>query len=174
MTKEKDIFDDVELDEFDLAELDTEDKVLYSKELRDLIRKEIVNGVSIAKRSIESEIIKATSEIERIKSSAVASKKEVDSSSSYIKKQLDDLKKEKEEFMEKMRKKYDNLKNEFLSFSGKQWFQFGGFSPQTNDLNIGPPAIEGAWRIVKSANGSDLEFQRYESGNWTVKGSFTP
>jgi hypothetical protein len=61
------------------------------------------------------------------------------------------------------------LKNE-IAASVPQ-YQFGGFSPQFNDLNIGDPATEGSWRIVKA--GTDLVVQRLESSTWTTKGTFT-
>ncbi len=79
------------------------------------------------------------------------------------------LKDEEEKFMNGVREKYDDIRNGLLS---QPRYEFGGFSPQSNDLNIGDPSIEGAWRVVKSGN--NLSFQRFESGTWVEKGAMTP
>lgn len=170
-----DILDEVDLDVLDDVDLDTEDKVIYSPEMKkliqDVIRKEIsklplgkiITGI------LSKEADKQKDSISLVKSSI---SKEITETKSDTKKELSNLRKEIEDFIDKMRNKYDDLKNEVMTINGKQWYQFGGFSPQFNDLNIGDPSIEGAWRIVKSDE--DLQFERLESGVWILKGSFTP
>lgn len=83
---------------------------------------------------------------------------------------IEDLKKQIDKLESELKKKTVELHNRINT--SQERYQFGGFSPQFNDLNIGPPTVEGAWRIVKS--GTDLQFQRLESNVWTLKGSFTP
>lgn len=167
----KDIFDTLEIDALDMAELSPEDKVLFSKELAAKIREEIAKIpmgkiiTSILEKEManhlkETDQIKASfqKDIERVKSEAKAeSKKDLDA---FL------------EFKDKTSKNFEKLANQFLSFSKERWHQFGGFSPQVNDLNIGDPASNGSWRIVKS--GDNLSVQKLVAGTWTETFAFTP
>lgn len=72
-----------------------------------------------------------------------------------------------EEFKDTVRKKFDDVMNMIIN---QPRYELGGFSPQFNDLVIGPDATEGSWRIVRS--GDDLVVEKYESGSWNEKGAF--
>lgn len=162
-----DLLDRITLDLFDKIDLSPEEAAAYSDEVRDVIREELQR--KLASLPIGEMISKA---IEKMTCEQARSEKslgeKIASLKSSISSEVDKLKKSLEELREKVRKNHDNLKSEMR----QPLYTFGGFSPQTNDLNIGPPEVEGAWRMVKS--GDDLVFQRYESGAWTLKGSFTP
>lgn len=168
------VFDELE-NIFDKTELSVEDKVVYSQELKTLLLEEIrkeIGKLPIGKLIsdiMEKEVQRQTEKNTILKTffDTELGKTKVDA-----KNEVGKLNAEIHEFMDKMRKKYDGLKNEIMTINGQQWHQFGGFSPQFNDLNIGDPSVEGAWRIVKSGN--NLSVQRLESDIWTEKGNFQP
>lgn len=169
----QDIFDRIPaLDIFDEIELPIEEKVAYSSEmtmvLRDEIRKEI-GKIPIGKILAKLLAKQLETQIEAIKNLKSFVSKEIKDSKADSGKELLKVKAELVEMIEKLKKKFTDLRTDLAN---QPQYTFGGFSPQTNDLNIGDPSIEGAWRVVK--NGVDLEFQRFESGVWTVKGSVTP
>lgn len=168
----RDLFDEINLDLFDEIELPIEDKVIFSKEMGDLIREELRNEIAkipmgrLISKALEKERENKAKSEDVLKASVI---KEIGDIRAEIKKEVQKLKREEEDFVSKMKNKYDDLRSQILN---QPRYEFGGFSPQFNDLNIGDPSIEGAWRVVKS--GTDLQFQRLESGVWTLKGSFTP
>ena len=167
-----DIFDRISIEDiFDRIDLPVEQKVAFSEEMADLVREELrkeIAKIPVGKmiaQMLNKEVAKQERSAGVIKESLT---KDIAKTKADIGSQVTALKNEIDEFMEKMRKKYADLKNEMLS---QPAYQFGGFSPQFNDLNIGDPGANGAWRIVKSGN--DLSVERLESGSWVQKGVFT-
>lgn len=92
---------------------------------------------------------------------------QLDKTLDKTKEEVGKLKEAEEKLLDKFKKRYDDLRNDILS---QPRYEFGGFSPQVNDLNIGDPATEGSWRIVKS--GSDLVVETYISSVWTEAARF--
>jgi len=88
-----------------------------------------------------------------------------------ITKRIDGILDEIEKMRRHFNKKLEDAINKAMNEVGGR-YTFGGFSPQVNDLNIGDPATDGSWRIVRSGN--NLAVQRLESGAWTQKGLFKP
>lgn len=173
-TSAPDIFDRLKLDIFDRIDLDTEDKVIYSEEMKNLLIQEVRKEISkIPMGKIIAQILARESEKQNESRNELKSSlsKDIVKTKGEVKSDVEKLRTELNDFEEKIRTKFDNLKNDFLSFDKAPWYQFGGFSPQVNDLNIGDPGTEGGWRIVKSGN--DLLAQRLESGTWVTKGGFT-
>lgn len=161
-----------ERDLLDEVELDTEDKIIFSSEMakriREEVRKEIAKmpiGKIVA--SLVSKQTDNRTKREDVLKTTIS--KEIMQTKSDLEKELVRLKTDLQDNIDRLKKKFDGLRTELAN---QPAYQFGGFSPQANDLNIGDPAIEGAWRIVKS--GTNLSMQRFESGIWTEKGSFTP
>lgn len=171
---DRDLVDDLfdNLDIVDDIELDIEDEVIYSQEMRSLILEELRKEISKLPigRLVASIIEKESSKLkERMTVDKNGIESDISKSKEGLTKKIDAVKGDMEEEISKIKKKIDDMKTDILNIPNHV---FGGFSPQSNDLNIGDPSAEGAWRIVKSGN--DLSFQRYESGTWTEKGAFTP
>lgn len=158
-----DAFDDI--DEFDLVELDSEDKVLYSKELKDLLRREIAKAMNGIPQMISKENERQRRMHDTLKSSVL---NDIEKKTAEIEKQLRASQEASSQAIDKIRERYDDLRNNILS---APQYQFGGFSPLVNTLNIGDPASEGSWRIVRS--GTTLSVQRFESSAWVEKGQFS-
>lgn len=168
----QDIFDSLKYDILDEVELDAEDKILYSKELRSLLEEEIDKRIKslpidrmirdavsfhVRKQLKEKNYEKLMSQTENKLEHEVAEAKK-------------ETKKELQIMMEEIKKKISHLKDTVFSELGNR-YTFGGFSPQFNDLNIGDPSKEGAWRIVKS--GDTLSVQYLSTGVWTEAFAFT-
>lgn len=172
----KDIFDRISLDDiFDRVDLPVEEKVIYSKEMDQVLRQEIARRIAelpigpMINNAIQVEMSRHIALLsDSVRNRVVKSETKVTNDLTSTK---EDLRSEMKTFLHKLNEKYDELKTNFLNAGGPQ-YTFGGYSPQVNDLNIGDPTIEGAWRIVKSD--VNLSIQRYESGAWTEKGAFTP
>lgn len=162
------VFDTTELSVFDDVEPEIEDKILNSKELIDLVQEEIRKEVQ--KIPVGKIIAKILSKSNEIKNKELSSLKEkMGKDLDLVKKETDKNLTEVKELIEKFKKSFDDLKTSVIN---QPMYQFGGFSPQVNDLNIGDPLTDGSWRIVVSGN--DLSVQRRESGSWVEKGSFQP
>lgn len=171
----RDIFDRLEdLDIMDRVDLPVEDKVIFSPEMKKLIREELykeINNIPVGQiisKIMEKEIAKQKS-FEGVVKKTIED--EVVKKGSAIEDQFKEFKKEIEEFKDKLKEKYADLRNSLATTTHPR-YEFGGFSPQFNLLVIGPDATEGSWRIV--IDGSNLSVQRYESGVWVEKGSFNP
>lgn len=164
-----DIFDRINAtDLFDRTELATEEKVIFSDVFRDAVKKEIQGIVSnIPVGKMITDILQKEMEKQG------KAKKEIEQkiywTRSDMEKDTADLRNELKELRETVKKKHEDFKNDLIK--SKEVYTFGGFSPQFNDLNIGDPSSDGAWRIVKSS--TDLSIQRRESGVWVEKGAFT-
>lgn len=167
-----DIFDRIKLDIFDEVELPVEQRIAFSDEMADLVREELRKEIAkiplgkLITKVMEREAVKLDRSNSSIKE---AISRDLSSTKADLKNEVTTLREEIAEFTKKIKAKYADLKNEILS---APQYQFGGFSPQVNDLNIGDPATNGSWRIVKS--GSNLSVQRLESGAWVETFAFTP
>jgi len=130
----EDVFQDMK-DVFEDVELPTEEKVIFSPEMTRLIREEIYKEISnIPIGKIVSKIM--SNEIERRAKENDSLKESVNTDISKTKEMFDNeiksMKDSWEGFAGNIRKKYDDLKNEIMTINGKQWFQFGGYSPISN------------------------------------------
>lgn len=166
------VFDTTELNVFDETDVDVEDKIIYSKEIADLIQEEIRKEIS--KIPIGKIIAKVLSKENDFKNKEISTIKnnfseKLKSAENKIELKIEELDKKFSEYIEKLKKKFSTFRNEIINHPR---YEFGGFSPQVNDLNIGDPAADGSWRIIVSGN--DLSVQRRESGSWVEKGSFQP
>lgn len=187
-THNADVFD--RLDLFDLVALPVEERVAYSDTLTEVIREEVkkllasIPIVQMIQKSMARVIEKQNESSAKIVGRIEKEKSTADSEIKQVKDRLDkmdyvhdgELKEAKNQFeseLKKLKEKYASLRNEIMNeILNQSRYEFGGFSPQFNDLNIGDPSVEGAWRIVKS--GDNLSFQRLESGTWTEKFATTP
>jgi len=165
----KDLFNRLNFsDIFERIDLPIEDKVIFSPEMKSLIADELRKEIaSLPIGKILSSLVGKHFE-ELKKSGEDRLKKET----FEISKKLSSVREELEKLINGLK---DNIKEYRIEFKNDilslPQYQFGGFSPQFNDLNIGSPETEGAWRIVKS--GSNLSFQRLESNVWVEKGVMT-
>lgn len=119
-----DAFDLISLDAFDKVELPPEEKILFSAELKKLIKEELILGISkLPVGEIVSEVTAKALE-------KVADKREVMKVIEETKKDLSEIieetKKEKEEIIEKLKDKYADLRNELLNHPR---LELGGFAP---------------------------------------------
>lgn len=163
------------MDLFDTVDLPIEEKVIFSEEMRALIKEEMAEAIAkipvgkIITRVLQKELEGRRKENEAIKRSV---QHDIAKTKDAIETDVKGIREKWDEFAEKMRVKYDELKSELLNVQKQPRYEFGGFSPLVNDLNIGDPATEGSWRIVTV--GTTLSVQRLESNNWVEKGSFVP
>lgn len=141
--KKKDIFDTIFLDSFDLVELDPEDKVLYSKGLKDIIHKEVVEGVTLAKKMLEKEVSEKIEE-SRKKDSI---QEKLDKTSDKLKSEIssvEDKTKKLEKRIDTLKESHDKSINSLYSQITPQ-YQFGGFAPPN-------PADSSAGTFLKNSD----------------------
>lgn len=172
------IFDDLDLSGFDDLDLDIEDKVVYSKELKELLREEIIKKIgelpigSIISNAVKREMQKKLDKEVSLRSVLERRLRELDSSLS------EKFKEKEEKFLkqiEELEKKLKDTEKSLKQDMSKPIYEFGGFSPSFNYSNVfyfGDQNTEGSWRIV--VNGNDLNAERLESGSWVFKGGFNP
>lgn len=164
----KDLVDELfeSLDLVDSVELDTEDKVLYSPELKKILRQEISKEISkIPLDEIFSKLKEHESSLKEIIQRALEKTNE------KIDSRLREMKEREDKFIEKMKQKYADLRNSISSQEGPR-YQFGGYPPPGGFLPLSMSGLD-KWRlIITGDNGENLSVQRLENGVWVEKGSF--
>lgn len=172
------VFDDLDLSGFDDLDLDIEDKVVYSKELKELLKEEIIKKIGeLPIGSIISSAVKK--EMQKKLDKEVTLRSVIERRLMKMESDLKDQFKEREEKLlkevEELEKKLKETEKSFKLEMSKPIYEFGGFSPSFNYSNVfyfGDQNTEGSWRIV--ANGNDLNAERLENGSWVFKGGFNP
>lgn len=175
----QDIFSRIDFkDVFDRIDLPVEDKVIFSKEMRDLIREELIKKIgelpigSIISSAVKKEMQKKLDKEVSLRSVIERKLRELDSSfKNEFKEKEEKLLKQIEELEKKLKETDKSLRQEM----NKPIYEFGGFSPSFNYSNVfyfGDQNTDGSWRIV--VDGTNLSVQYREAGNWIEKGSFLP
>lgn len=116
------VFDALELTAFDEVDLPPEDKILYSKELDQLIKQEIKQAIiSLPIGKMISEILEKNShENEKIKKLL---SKNIQETKNELQNNIAKFKEELSGSVDKLKKRYDELKTERLNAT----YQLGGF-----------------------------------------------
>lgn len=172
-----DIFDRVTLDLFDEIELPIEEKVVFSKEMADLVREELKKEIAkIPMAKIIGEALKGeeSKNVKSLDSLKDFLSEKIKTSTNSVKKELGEFKEKIENELETAKKNHTKLGDILFS---QPWYQFGGF-PQTFEnvnvgtiINFGDPNTDGSWRIF--ASGDDFIIQHREGGAWAEKGAFS-
>lgn len=155
-----DIFDRIKPDLFDTLEMPTEDKVIQSEDMANLIREEIYKEISkipvgkIVARIMEREAKKQNESVNSLKTEI---SDEVNKAKSTVDKKISAMRSEIEEFMEKMRKKFDTFRNE-------PQYQFGGFPLSGGGLPFAN------WRFRE--DGTELVVETLVNGAWVESSAF--
>jgi len=181
MTESKDAFDGLDqfdledADSFDVAELDTEDKVLYSKELKDAIRKEVVDGVTLAKKAIEKTLtnkIQSTAENseEKLESQLAKTKELLKDHIESVEKKEENLK----ERIEKLKEENEKTRNALYSSQAAPQYQFGGFAPPNPLGHVGEilTSTDGTWSGLQWNTFSSFVTSPFIISSGTNGGSF--
>ena len=160
-------------------------KGLTEGDILDLIRNEIsqipkVKPQKVIERIVEKQIVKEAVKDTEKETRKFAEEKSVED----LKKEVTELK----DLLEKFKQILPMLgarggsgvlglpiptgqSGKFLTTDGNQ-FSWATVSSNSDPLNIGDPTVDGNWRITVS--GTNLSFQRRESGTFVEKGTMTP
>jgi len=167
----KDIFDELVIDQFDELEIPTEDKVIFSEEIAEMIKEAVKK---------EWNKLKINEIITRL--SRDMTKKESDLKNE-IKKTNDENKRLSTIFDEKLSQyeKKEKLRFEDVwnALNSEPWYQFGGYplngvTSGSNPLYVGDADTDGSWRFSFADANAPLLVEHLESGSWKEKGSFIP
>lgn len=176
---ENDIFSRINLNDlFDRIDLPIEEKVIFSQEMKDLVKEEIIKKIGeLPLGSLVSSLVKKEIQKKMEKESGLRAviERRLREADDNINKTLE---KKERELVKKIEDVEKELKdsNEEIKLNLKQTiYEFGGYSPSFNYSNVfyfGDQNTDGSWRIV--VDGTNLSVQYRESGNWVEKGSFLP
>lgn len=169
--------DSIKIDLFDEVELTDEDKIILSDNFKNFLRETVHKEIS--KIPINEIFLKMKGDVQNKVSHIEDRAKAMNSEADLLKKgfksftdKINESIKKISETIKNLKDKYDDLKSHLITIEKSPRYEFGGYSPQFNDLNIGDPSANGSWRIVQ--DGNNLSVQKLESGTWVEKGAFTP
>jgi len=165
-------------DIFNRIDLPLEEKVIFSKEMKDLVLDEIIKKIgelplgslisSVVRKEIQKKLekeigLRAVVE-KRLREADENTNKVIENKQKDILKKIEELEKELKEETKSIRLNMNQT-----------IYEFGGYSPSFNFSNVfyfGDQNTDGSWRIV--VDGTNLSVQYRESGVWIEKGSFLP
>lgn len=122
---DKDFLDDLEFDIVDEIELPLEERVAFSKEIKESIREEIgkIPIGKIVSTLLEKEVLNQNEKTNQLKESFTSN---ISQTKKDIEKEVEKVKSNISEITKKLNDKYANLKTNILN---QPKYQFGGFAP---------------------------------------------
>jgi len=175
----EDIFSRLDFkDLFHRIDLPIEEKVIFSKEMKDLIKEEIIKRIgelplgslisSVVRKEIQRKLEKEAS----LKSVIERRFREVDDNTNKtIETKQQDILKKIEELEKELKEEQKKIRLDL----NQPIYEFGGYSPSFNYSNVfyfGDQNTDGSWRMA--VDGVNLSVQYREAGAWVEKGSFLP